>query len=574
MSIKSRMMPVHSPISCDSSSTYVDNIFTNIKRKPSKDTLFESDLSNGLKAHLETAPERLNFNSHQHQYEHALPVPSYMQLKEILFFLLTAHNHSMFPVRVPDFLYRLKHKKFPKYFFYAFLAAGIDCIDQIPFSNYPELSSSYAKAALRCIRNAECIYDPYIIWASVLIFVHHYKSSDIKEYFEISNLSRIFYKMDQHEFSDCLDDPIELEFKRRVWWSYYIIGVDTYVVGSGFPSFDLKDIVVKLPKNDFEYRYGGCYIDSDPDLINLVKLANTHVGQVLYPDEIFSIIKVKVFFGNLSKFIKNRWLSINSNQNTANLKFVKYSNRLKEIKIYIDEKYNIKLLMGGIRSPSCADKFSNFQEAQRIITIYFFNQIYTIMVLLLYQSELVRINFAKMNPNRIKSAKSNCIKASLESYILFKWESENIPFEPSYSLFAIWKVFVSLMLLNCKFIQDDDPMADNSSLFDKMLNEIKNSGKKSTAIQYAYIIISKILIFKEINYPKNLSYKQYLDLMVPYSLSENDIQPWVIPKYLTFHKFECCTQSNYSTLNVKEYLFLSSDSSENRKSRISYLINS
>ncbi|OLY83313.1 hypothetical protein AYI68_g2549 [Smittium mucronatum] len=381
--------------------------------------------------------------------------------------------------------------------------------------------------------------------------------------------------MDLPQFSVSLNDPSEAEFKRRVWWSYYVLIIDTYVIGSGFPSFDLKDIVVKLPKNDFEYRYSGCYTDSDPDLTNLVNLANTHVARLLYSDEIFYIIKIKVFYGEISRFIKNRWLRNNQNQDTINFKFIKCVDKLRKVKIYIDENYNIDLLKDGIRTPSSTDQFSTLQETQRVITVYFFNHIYAVMVLLLYQSELVRTNFVTINPNRIKSAKSNCIKASLESFILFKWESENIPFNISISTFAIWKIFVSLILLNCKFIQDVDPLTNKASPFDKMFMEIENSGKEATAIKYSYLLISRVLALKENHYFKNLFYKQYLDLMVPYSLSENDIQPWVIPKYLTFHKFECCTQSNYSTLDVKEYLFLSSDSSvKNRKSSISYLINS
>ncbi|OMJ07962.1 hypothetical protein AYI70_g11862, partial [Smittium culicis] len=82
-----------------------------------------------------------------------------------------------------------------------------------------------------------------------------------------------------------------LEFKRRVWWSYYILAIDIYVMGSGFQIVTLEDIVVNLPKNDFRYKYGSRIKDIDPDIKYLNHLANAINPQSLPPDNYSFIIK-------------------------------------------------------------------------------------------------------------------------------------------------------------------------------------------------------------------------------------------------------------------------------------------
>ncbi|OMJ07604.1 hypothetical protein AYI69_g11400 [Smittium culicis] len=42
--------------------------------------------------------------------------------------------------------------------------------------------------------------------------------------------------------------------------------------------------------------------------------------------------------------------------------------------------------------------------------------------------------------------------------------------------------------------------------------------------------------------------------MKEFSISENDVYPWIVPKYLGFFKFDCCLLSNCSIINVDEYV--------------------
>ncbi|OMJ13664.1 hypothetical protein AYI70_g8359 [Smittium culicis] len=44
-----------------------------------------------------------------------------------------------------------------------------------------------------------------------------------------------------------------------------------------------------------------------------------------------------------------------------------------------------------------------------------------------------------------------------------------------------------------------------------------------------------------------------------YSISENDLYPWIIPKYSSLTKFDCCFSSNYTSINPFEYLFFHKD---------------
>ncbi|OLY78989.1 hypothetical protein AYI68_g6953 [Smittium mucronatum] len=49
----------------------------------------------------------------------------------------------------------------------------------------------------------------------------------------------------------------ELEFKRRVWWVFYIVSRGEYIYYLGLPLIENLDISVNLPQDDFKWRYGG-----------------------------------------------------------------------------------------------------------------------------------------------------------------------------------------------------------------------------------------------------------------------------------------------------------------------------
>ncbi|OMJ16445.1 hypothetical protein AYI70_g5844 [Smittium culicis] len=365
-----------------------------------------------------------------------------------------------------------------------------------------------------------------------------------------------------------------LEFKRRVWWSYYILAIDIYVMGSGFQIVTLEDIVVNLPKNDFRYKYGSRIKDIDPDIKYLNHLANAINPQSLPPDNYSFIIKMYVLFGNMSRFLNNRWLKNSQNQDTVNLKFIKYINALKKIKVSIDKRYG---KFNFTNSTSCHKQLSSFKQHEKVyllLTTFFIQQTYYSMMILLYQSELVRERKHVLNPERIKAAKIKCIKAALKSLYLYKWVRLNVHYTYDMSTVTIWVFVCPAILLNYKFIKNINPENPFISDFDVMLKQIKLLKKDILTLEYIYYLIKRLGFLKTKHLSENPSECQYIDLLKIYSIDENDLYPWLIPKYSTFLKFECCFESNYTTIDLKDYLFLSDyRHGLDKRGKIDFLIN-
>ncbi|OMJ16762.1 hypothetical protein AYI69_g7697 [Smittium culicis] len=75
----------------------------------------------------------------------------------------------MIPIRIPEFLYKLKHNLFPDYFLYALLAAGCEILEPHIIDRKKRSDIKYANMAMDILEKICDIHDPYIIWACCLI---------------------------------------------------------------------------------------------------------------------------------------------------------------------------------------------------------------------------------------------------------------------------------------------------------------------------------------------------------------------------------------------------------------------
>ncbi|OMJ27100.1 hypothetical protein AYI69_g3478 [Smittium culicis] len=93
------------------------------------------------------------------------------------------------------------------------------------------------------------------------------------------------------------------------------------------------------------------------------------------------------------------------------------------------------------------------------------------------------------------------------------------------------------------------------------INEIFNKdfleNTKYLPISYLTDVFTKnVLIIKNSEQLIDESTRtQLADQMSLYSISENDVYPWIIPKYSSLTKFDCCFSSNFTSINPIEYLF-------------------
>ncbi|PVU91057.1 hypothetical protein BB559_004325 [Furculomyces boomerangus] len=95
----------------------------------------------------------------------------------------------------------------------------------------------------------------------------------------------------------------EIEFRRRLFWSFYAFDRGGMRFSGSLPAIEDKDIVVNIPENDFCQRYGGnCEVE--------------HLG---------------LFFGVTSltaEFSKRRWIKIAYNPDGDNCQLVKLIDKL------------------------------------------------------------------------------------------------------------------------------------------------------------------------------------------------------------------------------------------------------
>ncbi|OMJ16449.1 hypothetical protein AYI70_g6597 [Smittium culicis] len=112
---------------------------------------------------------------------------------------------------------------------------------------------------------------------------------------------------------------------------------------------------------------------------------------------------------------------------------------------------------------------------------------------------------------------------------------------------------------------------DFISDFDIYLNDLNSIKNDVSAIRYIHHLCTLLLEVKQKYVAEKYSHDQYISFMRPYSISANDLYPWLVPKYLTFFKFVCCFNSNYTPISLKKYLFISNNL--NKKAKLEYLVN-
>ncbi|PVU89167.1 hypothetical protein BB559_005212, partial [Furculomyces boomerangus] len=176
------------------------------------------------------------------------------------------------------------------------------------------------------------------------------------------------------------------------------------------------------------------------------------------------------------------------------------------------------------------------------------------MALCMYQSNLVRDSGMQIQPEDVKTAKLKCLSLASNQIELFFWLYKNVPAD--HIKFSTKSIVVdgAIMMINTLF--KDGSMGSYESLYDKMIEIYKEVGEKSKVALSIVSFINFIADIKKKALKKNMDSPKLLEQMEPYSISKNDLDPWITPKYASFFNISCCFSENFSTLDVAEYLSL------------------
>ncbi|OLY83804.1 hypothetical protein AYI68_g2043 [Smittium mucronatum] len=188
------------------------------------------------------------------------------------------------------------------------------------------------------------------------------------------------------------------------------------------------------------------------------------------------------------------------------------------------------------------------------------------MHILLYQSELVRIENSPIHPERIKAAKIECLKVSSEISNLFDWKIKNVPRPYWCQNLTPWLTSCLSILINSCFILQDGQTEPTNQTYELLVKNYFESSKNCILGSFLGIYIKNLYDLKRIAFLKYCNNISALSLMLPYCSAPNDYYPWIVPKYSSYAKFLCCFSSNHTSIDINEYLFIASPhSSEDTK---------
>ncbi|PWA00779.1 hypothetical protein BB558_003162, partial [Smittium angustum] len=495
---------------------------------------------------------------------HGLPIPNKEKLKELSLILPHVLPQNVLPMRLPEFINKLKNKKYPSYFVLAVLAAGINFILPTRTEDDIQLEANYAKKSVELMKKETDISDPLIVWSCSFILEYTHRTVDSKLIQQIRDTSEMAVKKTRLYQLDINKNLVkfkygytedELEFRRRVWWVYYLYITGIYIFNGNFITFEQRDIVVNLPRNDFKYRYGGSFEGcNDKELKLLNDIANDPSDRNHPEDFHYLVVNTLSLYKNISIFVAKRWRKDHFDEDGANLRLVLYINQLLKLKDKLDQTL-------GDSFPAIKDKYSIYKEGSKLIleteshlVNHNLRLIYYSMFICLYQSELVRDLSIKIRPERVKAAKQQCIHASIKQMELMEWYGENIPTQYKGFPNISWSLNSLVSLTNFFFIKDPSLKEKHTDYFNRVVSIYKSFEKNSRVVDTMLMFINAMTKIKTKASENNKKYIHLLENMKPFGVSEHDLEPWIIPRYGSFFHSFCCGKSNFSTLDIGEYL--------------------
>ncbi|PVU94580.1 hypothetical protein BB559_002961 [Furculomyces boomerangus] len=185
---------------------------------------------------------------------HGLPIPNRRELKKLSLILPHVFPETMIPMRLPEFINKLTNKKYPFYFIFAVLAAGVKYIKTTRNGKDKELETKYATKSIELMRKETDVSDPLIVWACIFILVYTSGTKDLKSNIQVKKVLEMavkktrLYQLDLNKNLTKIRygyTKDELEFRRRVWWVYYFQITGNYIFNGNFITFEQRDIVYK-----------------------------------------------------------------------------------------------------------------------------------------------------------------------------------------------------------------------------------------------------------------------------------------------------------------------------------------
>ncbi|OLY84309.1 hypothetical protein AYI68_g1529 [Smittium mucronatum] len=349
-------------------------------------------------------------------------------------------------------------------------------------------------------------------------------------------------------------DVNELEYKRRIFWIFFVFDNTGLIYGSKASAFNEKYACVNLPSDDFNYRYRSTakHLDFTNDIIssNMCDVSDLSA----FDDNVYFFIKNLMLHSRIIMFVKRRWSKKPKTQEVINLNFILLLQSIENLKLLTDKKYPYSSVYKNGIGPLPQNYRLLDPEREMHNFGYVSWQVYHSMKIALFQSELVRITGRIVHPERIKKAKIECIKAATIKSEMYQLNySQNQLFFLSLNVPSI-RIHCLSIFLNAIFADFNYLDRDAFSLFEKHVNLYRNYGGGLRKVKFIDRLLTRIYLYKKKSHENNILHPKLPILMERFSINSSDITPWIVPRYYDFFKFNCCLESNMPSIEAESYL--------------------
>ncbi|PVU99852.1 hypothetical protein BB559_000348 [Furculomyces boomerangus] len=487
--------------------------------------------------------------------------------KELMISLTSIYPTLMLPIRATEFIYKLSTNLYPKYLCLSMAALYKNSQTEIKDLAKRKLCNMLIEQAIELLESEKNFKDPNYLWACCCIFCYTSGNVDNLNYKKASafasKLSKIYLMDQKKKYISTKDSEEELEFKRRVWWVYYIFTRSSVISNGSLPVIEDKDILVNFPSKDFRWRYETDSIKLPPDFEILENNVNTQDKSGFFGDRFEFLIKSFVLFGSIALFLKNRWNKKKFDLKKDKINFRHFVQKIKELEVLIENMYPLKIYpINNIHNDLSGKLLLNILT-EPLIIYYIVKQLHSSMNIFLYQSELVRYLDRALVSNRIIYAKHQCTDAAMTQSNMLAWFVKTIPEDYWETLSLPFLLFGAVVLQSYNFIPNHEKAKEYSSGLDNILQLYTAFGKKVEIAVSFTGYLEYIADFRKKAYDIS-KFDNNVHLMKPYAIFESDTIPWLAAHYGSYFFLACCFEKSFSTLNISEYLGLSEVESRKR----------
>ncbi|PVZ97698.1 hypothetical protein BB558_006334, partial [Smittium angustum] len=479
----------------------------------------------------------------------------------IIFGLPISFPTVMMPARIPELYHKMKNKQYPEFFYFSILALGNRLCNKILTEEDKNLESLYSEKSMELLKKETDIKNPLYLWTCVILLAQYGRVSNSMAHRTLLGLSSLSVRISKIYQLDLPRIVVrikyteeELEFRRRVFWSFYSFDRLNMSFAGSFPTIQDRDIVVNLPKNDFLWRYGGECKEDHPELMLWNNIANT-INVDDHPKEKHKeLVKTFILQGKINLFSRRRWITKIYNPHKDDTQLIILINSLNKYceNIVIPNSVNFRKIR------ETHEKYENTLrmtiDTESHILNYIFDQMHNSMKITLYQSELVKAKGRFIPQERIVSSKNIITECAEKQIDLLHNFNEVLPPNHSELAGSTLTLVSGIVCLNLMSINPSGTKFDVPLKLKLLTDEYKKMDTHSNIFVVYPIFLNRLSKLIGESHTENKKYNGIFENMKKFSIHESDVNPWLVPKYSPYFSITCCFGNSFSTLKINEYL--------------------